>query len=80
LTNNKDNTVGTATGKMYWSIFKEAVLLSNQRFPNNSLLYIFLLYVYPTLFSFRDILFVLTYNKNNYYTHKPNYRNTDIIY
>ena len=29
-----------------WQIFKEAVLLSNQRFPNNSLFY-----VYPTLFS-----------------------------
>ena len=35
-----------------WSIFKEAVLLSNQRFLNNSLYYIFLFYVYPTLFSF----------------------------
>jgi hypothetical protein len=31
-----------------WSIFKEVVLLSNQRFPNNSLS---LFYVYPTLFS-----------------------------
>jgi hypothetical protein len=35
-----------------WSIFKEAVLLSNQRFPINSLYYIFLFYVYRTLFSF----------------------------
>jgi hypothetical protein len=32
-----------------WSIFKEVVLLSNQRFPNNSLSFLF--YVYPTLFS-----------------------------
>jgi hypothetical protein len=32
-----------------WSIFKEVVLLSNQRFPNNSLSFLF--YVYSTLFS-----------------------------
>ena len=48
-----------------WSIFKEAVLLSNQRFPNNSLYCIFLCYVYPALFSFRDILLAL------YFIHLP---------
>jgi hypothetical protein len=43
-----------------WSIFKEAVLLSNQRFPNNSLCNTSSYFMStPRCFPFRDILFVL---------------------